>query len=78
MSIVGSGVSVHMTGVSSLTPQERENIRQLSSALDIQTTNTVLRSTAKAKVDIQELGAHPLPQVGGKFFFGVVAGKAMR
>ena len=44
-----------MVGVESFTSQERKKIRQVSSNLEIQTENGIVRSTTQARVYIQEL-----------------------
>ena len=58
MFIVISGASLHMTGDSSLSLQEKQTIRQTRHCLDIQDAKDIVRSAKEARVYIQELGTH--------------------
>ena len=56
--IVDSGASLHLLGISSLTPKEKRTIRMSYVILDIQTANGMTVSELQAQIHIEELGIH--------------------
>ena len=58
MCSVDSGASLHMMGVHSLAPQERETIRRINNYLELRVAHGIVRSAKVPEVYIQGLGKY--------------------